>query len=222
MKGGLARARLAAIGSMASHVGHKARNRLALVRAGLELMNLGGEAALTPEHRAELLAQFDRFLGDFNLGLDLIRCDFGARETGLLRATVEEAGAAYRPHGDTTGLRIACEHGARPEGGDELACDRRLLRLILLNLLRNAHEAGATAVTVRTRFGARGVAIETRDDGPGVDPAVLPLLFREPVSTWGGAGLGLCLCADAATLMGGRIRLGRTARGAAFVLRLPQ
>lgn len=220
--GGAARARLAAVGYLAGLVGHKARNRLALVRAGLELLAIGAEDALTPEHRAELLAQLDRFLGDYNLGLEMIRCDFGARETGLLRAAVEEAVAVYRPHGDAAGLSVACEHGERPEGGDEVALDRRLLRLILLNLLRNAEEAGARHVTVRTRFGPRHLTVEARDDGPGVDPAVRPKLFREAVSTRaGGTGLGLLVCADAAAAMGGRMRLAPGASGAAFILRLP-
>lgn len=222
MNAASSRARLSAVGFMASLVGHKARNRLALVRAGLELLTIGAESALSAEHRAELLAQFDRFLGDYNLGLDMIRCDFGARETGLLRTMVEETVALYRPHADAAGLRIGCAHGGRPGGDDEISVDRRLLRLVLFNLLRNAQEAGARAVEVKTEFKPRAVELEVRDDGPGVDAAVRSRLFREAVTTRsGGTGLGLLLCADAATAMGGRIRLARSGPGAGFVLTLP-
>ncbi|HEY3756909.1 MAG TPA: ATP-binding protein [Opitutaceae bacterium] len=217
-----ARARLSAVGFMASLVGHKARNRLALVRAGLELLTLGAEAALTAEHRAELLAQFDRFLGDYNLGLEMIRCDYGAPETGLLASWLAEAAAAYRPQQDDTPLEVSLDVGERRGGGDAVALDRRLLRLVVLNLLRNSHEAGAKRVVIRARFARRAVRVEVRDDGPGVDGTVRAQLFDSPVTTRpGGTGLGLLLCADALSAMGGRIRLLAGGAGAAFALTIP-
>lgn len=218
----LARARLGAVAHMAGHIGHKARNRLGLVRAGLELLTIGAEAALTPEHRRELLAAFDRFLGDFNLGLELIRCDFGARETGSLAALATEAVELIRPHAEAKGLSVRCEFAGRPRGGgDAIESDPRLLRLVLLNLLRNAADAGARTVWVRTRFAGGQAVAEVTDDGPGVAAGVRAELFRAPVSTTGGAGLGLLLCADAAALLGGSIAVMDTERGAGFRLALP-
>lgn len=215
-----ARERLAAVGFIASLIGHKARNRLALVRAGLELLALGAEEALTTEHRTELLAQLDRFLGDFNLGIEMIRCDFGYPETGLLGGMVADAVETFRPHAEAAGVELVC---ALAETDERVDLDRRLLRLVLINLLRNAQEAGAKTIRVSTAFTARGFSVEVHDDGPGVSREIAARLFREAVSTRSdGTGLGLLLCRDALAAMDGRIRLARTAKGARFVLAFPR
>jgi signal transduction histidine kinase len=67
--------------------------------------------------------------------------------------------------------------------------------------------------------------IAVEDDGPGIDPAIVPRLFEPFVSTkevGKGTGLGLAVCRGIVESVGGSIRLdeGRE-RGAAFVVALP-
>ena len=101
------------------------------------------------------------------------------------------------------------------------------MRQVLLNLLRNATKAaeGRQAPRVRVRSSMHGSlwALEVDDNGPGVDPLVDERLFVDGISSWGGTGLGLLLCRDAMTVMGGSIRHSGTGDlgGARFTVTLP-
>lgn len=110
--------------------------------------------------------------------------------------------------------------------------DRDLLVQILLNLVKNAAEAAAPSggeITLATAYhhgvriavpGSRErvhlpLAVNVRDDGPGIPEAVRTTLFEPFVSTkQGGQGLGLALVAKLVADQGGLIecdsRPGRT------------
>ncbi|WP_243460150.1 cell wall metabolism sensor histidine kinase WalK [Streptomyces sp. M54] len=110
--------------------------------------------------------------------------------------------------------------------------DSARLQQVLVNLLANArtHTPPGTTVTVSVRPPARAggpVALEVRDDGPGIPAALLPHVFerfargdasRTRGSDGGGAtgstGLGLAIVQAVVTAHGGRVRVesapGRT------------
>ena len=71
-----------------------------------------------------------------------------------------------------------------------------------------------------------GIQILVEDDGPGIDPAVLPTLFEPFVTTKSpgeGTGLGLAVCRGLVESAGGQLRAEpRSPRGARFVVRLPR
>ncbi|CAM2010720.1 sensor histidine kinase [Acanthopleuribacter pedis] len=77
--------------------------------------------------------------------------------------------------------------------------DKRLLRLVLVNLCNNAAAAigdGGGTILMGAHARAGGVVIEVRDDGPGIDPAIQDTLFEPYVSTKDvgeGMGLGLAI-----------------------------
>jgi two-component system sensor histidine kinase AtoS len=218
-----ARDRLATVGFMAELIGHKARNRLASFRSVLELLQEGWEKNLTPEHRQSVFRQFEAFVSDFNFGLDLVRCDVGRPETFSVADAVTETVDYFRPSSPGVTFATELSPGLKP-----VSADRRLLRVVLLNLLRNAVEAAAgtpgVTITVRARPTVAGVRLEVADDGPGVSPALHGRLFREPVTNReDGTGLGLLLCRDAMTVLGGSVMLVTPlgAPGACFRLELP-
>ncbi|TDE86822.1 HAMP domain-containing sensor histidine kinase [Deinococcus sp. S9] len=114
-----------------------------------------------------------------------------------------------------------------------VAGDRVLLGQAIWNLTVNAvlHAPGATVTVTVRDDGEGGGVVEVRDDGPGVDAAVLARLgeafYRPDASRTasGGArghGLGLALVRRAAELHGGTLRL-ESAPGAGFcaTLHLP-
>jgi signal transduction histidine kinase len=173
-----ARDQLEAAGAVAALLGHRARNRLASIRAALELLEAGLEANLSAEHRASLLAEMDALIGDFNLGLDLIRCTPGSPEPLSAREEAEAAIAVYSRGAPRAPLAV--ETRFAPEA-DSVRADRRLLRLILLNLLRNAAQAQAARPAPRARLTSaadgRFCRLELADDGPGVAAAVRDRLF---------------------------------------------
>jgi signal transduction histidine kinase len=107
-----------------------------------------------------------------------------------------------------------------------VALDRARLKQVFLNVLVNASEALPTGGDVRVttrRDGPGELLVEICDDGVGVDPAALPLLFDPFVSTKpDGVGLGLVNAKAVVEAHGGRIRLApREPKGTCAAIWLP-
>ncbi len=96
--------------------------------------------------------------------------------------------------------------------------DREQLRRLVLNLARNAQQAGATEVLLRRSPDG----FEVVDDGPGVSAAVAAQIFDAFYTTREkGTGLGLALCRKIAEAHGGRLTLANPGEpGARFVVRV--
>jgi two-component system nitrogen regulation sensor histidine kinase GlnL len=114
----------------------------------------------------------------------------------------------------------------------ELPGDASALRQVLLNLLRNAQQAGASEIGLRTRVehgtallqpGQNTLArIDVEDDGSGVPEALRPMLFLPLVTgRRDGTGLGLALAQQIAAAHGGLLSCEALAVGSRFSLSLP-
>ena len=110
-----------------------------------------------------------------------------------------------------------------------LVTDPTLLRRILDNLVSNAirfSRSGSILVSVRQR--ADHTLVQVWDQGSGIAPANLPLIFDEFYQVrrgdggQGGMGLGLAIVARAVQLLGGEINVrSQVGRGTCFSVRLP-
>jgi signal transduction histidine kinase len=88
-------------------------------------------------------------------------------------------------------------------------------------LLQNAAEAGADRVWLTAAIEGSALVIAVRDDGPGIDPAKAPLVFRPFHTTKAeGSGVGLSLARQIALAHGGALTL-EPGTGARFRLTLP-
>ena len=123
--------------------------------------------------------------------------------------------------------RVALE---RPEGAAEVVvmADRRLLVHALVNLLKNALEATATTdrpPCLRLGIEREGglVWIVVADNGPGIAPEAMPMLFQAGYSTKGaGRGRGLAVVRESILAQGGRLDVrSRPGEGAEFRIGLP-
>jgi PAS domain S-box-containing protein len=98
------------------------------------------------------------------------------------------------------------------------------LQQVILNLILNAIEAmsgddGAREIKIATTTdAANAIVVTVRDNGPGLDPALLSQLFQPFITTKPeGVGMGLAICDTIVRAHGGRLTAGANEpRGAVF------
>lgn len=138
--------------------------------------------------------------------------------------------------GETTAARAAAQRRAvevefrsearRPVVAGSEAGLRRAVNAVLDNAIRHAR----TRVRVHLTESGRDLVVDVLDDGPGIDPAVLPRVFERFASAArlddGGTrryGLGLALVSEIAARHGGTVSArNQDTGGAALTLRIPR
>ena len=110
--------------------------------------------------------------------------------------------------------------------------DAMRLHQIVANLLTNSRTHTPEGTPVHVALGvdeaARRAVVTVSDEGPGIDPAVLPVLFERFARAdssrsrkAGSTGLGLAIVEAVAHAHGGDVSVASSADGAVFTVRLP-
>jgi len=222
-----AEAASAAKDAFLANMSHEIRTPLTAILGFVDLLR--DDAALHGEQRAyarviarngkQLLAILDDIL-------DISR--LGAGRTSINRVScspirlVDDTTSAMRMRASEKGLRFEVEY--RDGIPEQIATDPKRVRQILMNLLGNAIKfthTGEVRLVVRLidEGDPRGskLRFDVVDTGVGIEPDQLPRIF-EPFTQvdeslgrhHGGAGLGLAISKELATLLGGEIEVTST------------
>jgi signal transduction histidine kinase len=218
------KSRLAEVGAASNKINHDLRNMLSTARL------LSDRLARSDDERTRALAPtilntIDRAARLASDALEYVRDHPTPRmEEFDLSDLVDEVGVALQEAGEDRDPNLLRDWRDEIVGECRITADRDLLYRVLVNLGRNAFDAGATEVSVRARGRGTLMSIDVTDNGPGVPPAVASQLFR-PFTTGGrasGTGLGLAIARDLVRAHGGDIALMETsARGSTFRFTLP-
>jgi len=214
--------RLAAIGELASAVGHELRNPLGVITNAHYLLRSNLDAT-RDEAASRHLATAEREVGAATLIvsdlLDYSRAREPVMTTVQLADLVEEVrGVIPAPPGITVTTDL-------PTPSPTVRADRDQLRQVLLNLLSNSYEAMPEGGTITITAVPTGDSVElsVRDTGSGMDEDTARRVF-EPFFTRKarGIGLGLAVTKRIVDGHGGTISVTSTpGAGAAFTVRLP-
>ena len=95
---------------------------------------------------------------------------------------------------------------------------------VLTNLLLNALAFAPPRSTIHVDVAAapKEVTITVADEGPGVDPKILPRLFEGSTARAGGTGIGLRHSREVARALGGDVWHEASKVGATFKVRIPR
>jgi signal transduction histidine kinase len=223
---GLRAQRLATLGGIAAGLAHEMGNSLNVI-AGFNAVVLREqpegsahktdlEAVKREVSRANALLQRFLFFARARSAKTLVQ-----PIEPMLREAVEVVGPA------ATGARVQTSLTIEP-GVPEVKVDAEVLRQAFVNLCVNAVQAMAPGkkggkLDVRLFPSEGGLAVEFKDDGPGIEKESLEKIFEPFFTTKDtGTGLGLAIVRQAAEANGGKIEVeSAPGKGALFRLRLP-
>ncbi|MBO9661311.1 ATP-binding protein [Dokdonella sp.] len=204
---------------------HEVRGPLAGVRGAAQLLQRRLHEPDLVELAGLIVGEADR-LAALSDGL----LDTGAKSNRArinIHEVVERVAALLSAESETLRIRRDYDPSLPP-----LAADADRLQQACLNLARNAVEAGAQTLTVRTRVehGARigerslrlALRVDLADDGRGVPAELVDTLFEPLVSGRAdGTGLGLAIAREIAHEHGGEIAYVSRPGATVFTLLLP-
>ncbi len=205
--------RFAAMGKTSAAIAHELKNALNGLGMAVELI------AQDPQNSARLARLRPQVLGEIARLRDVVdsllsfsRSPRIARRPADLSAVVGRAAEAVADL--VADRRVELRVDVPP--ALPVWCDAHKIQGVLVNLIKNAVEAGrAVAVTAFTRGGE--AVVEVADDGPGLSPEARDHLF-EPFFTTkpNGTGLGLPTSQRFIEAHGGHIEADRAAQGGAL------
>ncbi len=204
-------------------VSHELRTPLASVRLLAETVDRRAKAPELRDYPARIVREIDGLSFLVENILSFNRLERGRVEPRLAQVPLGELIDEVRED-----LKTQVEQRVVIEGlrvGIVLNADRALMKLLLLNLARNAalyNDRDPVTITVEHRAVDENHEILVRDNGRGIAEHERDKIFDEFYTSAGGPGLGLAICRRIAELHRGKISIAdSSSEGTTFRLELP-
>lgn len=212
---------LAELGKFSMMVAHEIKNPLAIIKGSLDLLKkeeLDAETRNTVTgYLDEEVVRINRLIEDFLLfarpGQPVLQpvmvADFLSSLSNRMDLARRDGGAAVELAPVAPELRLFCDPG--------------LLERAIINIIRNADEAGARRIRIEAGGEGERLLLRISDDGPGIGEEVAGRIFEPFFSTKAkGSGLGLAMVREIIEAHGGRVEVeSPAAGGTVFGLELP-
>ncbi len=204
--------KLAYTGRLAATVAHEARNPLAGIRAGLQVVGRKLDTERDQMLCREMVREVDRVNSLIENLLHLARQQESTKSTVSLNALGEELQLLYSKVAENNGITLDMDL----DQALWLFADEQQLRQILINLINNSIRAlpGGGQIRICGRAGEEGVTVSVQDNGCGMDPDTC-----EKALSGAGGGLGLSIVQKLMKQNGGTMQLeSEPGRGTAVTL----
>jgi signal transduction histidine kinase len=208
----------------AAALSHEFKTPLASISGAIELLE-DHHGQMSDDERNQFLGNIskdaERLSALVGRLMDLARADMARPDQGAsvpIEPLLAKVADAIR------GTNFAVD--LEPKGSiPPVAMDAAALESVLVTLIENARQAGASAMRIEVAAKLRDVQIDLSDNGPGISPADRARLF-EPFFTTrranGGTGLGLPIARALVEAHRGRLELLPGEPGAHFRLVIPK
>lgn len=215
---------LARLGRLASQIAHEMRNPLAGIHGAMQILQRrtepDSEEADVYHAVGEEIRRLDQLVNDLQR---FARPSASRTETLEFGAWLEAVGPRLARNFESTELVL------RSQANLQLSTDPVLLEEILVELIKNAHEAAGEEdlrLNLRVCAVSSGAELHVQDNGPGIPARDAEQIFEPFHSTKArGSGLGLAVARRHAETLGGSLTLAKpmetSTPGACFVLSLP-
>ena len=198
-------ARIVAWGQMANQVAHEIKNPLTPMRLGVQHLRrvyqdgkpIGAVLEDTTQRILSEIDRLDRIARSFSR-FGAPASDRGPLEAVSLPRIAREVADLYRLGSEGAEITVDAEQGSTAQArADEV-------KETLVNLLENARNAQASHIRIRII----GTTAEVEDNGCGIPPDLLPMIFEPRWSTsTSGSGLGLPIVKRLVEGWGGRVEV---------------
>ena len=231
--------RMATLGRLVRTIAHEVRNPLGSIRLGTQLLqnsDMEGFSQAEPysenvqlsqdeiqEYTAIIIKEVDRLNRFIEQLLAFSKPAMSAAKRTDIHQLLDNSLAICRPELEHQAITVITQYGTCPE----VNVNEDGITQVLLNLFYNAIEAMDTegTLTIQTEYvpETEVMHIRVQDDGPGISPEDIPMLFDPFYTTkQKGTGLGLHISQRILAEHRGSIQVDANLEvGTAFVISLP-
>ena len=213
--------KMESMGTLASGIAHDFNNILAIIRGSSELLKLSSDLRDKPLKCLEHIIE----AGERGAGMVRQILQFSRADTDFLKVIDIAQNIQQTIEILTPGLKKKCVVHFQINGTGNILADESSISQILINLVKNASQAGATQVDLVLDRKNDEFILRISDNGSGITQEVLRNIFEPFFSTkqkTEGTGLGLSVVHGIVEKLRGSISVNsELGKGTSFEIKLP-